>query len=371
MNDYNFGNFVCLLREKKGLTQADVAQQLGVTPAAVSKWENGSSKPRVEILFQLADILEVKPEELIAGHYIVEETLSADVVKQINERYNYLRKIDSYSTIKVKLLRILAWIIDWNIVGFFIALILTIYLLLLESKVTAVSSHDTLPIFLIMMLFPVLFVLRDIILRGRSIGKRITGLVVLDKSTGETAKLPKLFMKNLFLFIVHIDIIVLLISGVSIGDRVANTIVVLKKDLDNSKYIQSEPSIQNINSYSVPKSLTKKRVVVTVSIILLAIVLFIVAVFGIIAVALNTQKNTEEYKLAYNYIVDSSMFSELNTDEANIKLNSYNSVTNYDENNNAISTVEFGFSISGKRVYVICHLENNVWFVCPDCTKFN
>ena len=47
MNDYRFGNFVCMLREKKGFTQAEIAQKLGVTPAAVSKWENGSSKPRV------------------------------------------------------------------------------------------------------------------------------------------------------------------------------------------------------------------------------------------------------------------------------------------------------------------------------------
>ena len=53
MNDYKFGNFLCMLREKNGMTQADLASKLGVTPAAVSKWENGSSKPRVEILFQI------------------------------------------------------------------------------------------------------------------------------------------------------------------------------------------------------------------------------------------------------------------------------------------------------------------------------
>ena len=58
MNDYNFGNFVCLLREKKGLTQADVAQQLGVTPAAVSKWENGNGIPDTNILPKLCEIFE-------------------------------------------------------------------------------------------------------------------------------------------------------------------------------------------------------------------------------------------------------------------------------------------------------------------------
>ena len=80
------------------MTQADIAEQLGVTPAAVSKWENGSSKPRVEVLFQLANILGVRPEELMAGHYIPTETLSPSAVKQINERYEYLQKVDCYNT---------------------------------------------------------------------------------------------------------------------------------------------------------------------------------------------------------------------------------------------------------------------------------
>lgn len=51
------------------MTQADIAAMLDVTPAAVSKWENGESKPRVEVLFRLAQILGVSPEELMAGEY--------------------------------------------------------------------------------------------------------------------------------------------------------------------------------------------------------------------------------------------------------------------------------------------------------------
>ena len=36
MNDYGFGNFVCMLREKQGLTQAELAGLLGITAAAVN-----------------------------------------------------------------------------------------------------------------------------------------------------------------------------------------------------------------------------------------------------------------------------------------------------------------------------------------------
>ena len=70
MNDYKFGNFIYTLRVERGYTQAQIAQLLGVSPAAVSKWENGSTKPKYETLLKLAQIFDVKTEELIAGEYI-------------------------------------------------------------------------------------------------------------------------------------------------------------------------------------------------------------------------------------------------------------------------------------------------------------
>lgn len=65
MEENNFGSKITALRKSKNLTQAYVARELGVTPAAVSKWENGTSKPRVEILFKLAELLEVNAKELL------------------------------------------------------------------------------------------------------------------------------------------------------------------------------------------------------------------------------------------------------------------------------------------------------------------
>lgn len=65
MGDNDFSNRISELRKSKGFTQAYVAEELGVTPAAVSKWESGSSKPRVEVLFKLAQLLEVSTEELM------------------------------------------------------------------------------------------------------------------------------------------------------------------------------------------------------------------------------------------------------------------------------------------------------------------
>ncbi len=83
MNDYKFGNFIYKLRVEKGLTQADVAQKIGVTPAAVSKWENGSAKPRYEVLLKLAEILDVSTEELVRGEHVDEQPPEQDA-KQNN-----------------------------------------------------------------------------------------------------------------------------------------------------------------------------------------------------------------------------------------------------------------------------------------------
>ncbi len=371
MNDYRFGNFVYMLREKKGLTQAEIAQRLGVTPAAVSKWENGSSKPRVEVLFQLAGILDVRPEELMAGQYIVEETLNPDAVRQINERYEYLKKIDSFDTTTVKMRRLLAWIIDWNIAGFPIFIIMTIFLSVFQSKAFESPHPAAFVMLFVMALFPVIFILRDFIMRGRSVGKRITGLIILDNSTGEPIKSSKLIIRNLFLIIMQIDVIVLLVSGQSVGDRVAHTAVVLKKDFENADSSQSETDTQNINNYVTPKPLTFKRVAIIISAIIMAIALFVLFIFCITSIALNVQKNTEEYKLAYNYLLESNVYEESAIDEDNIIFNSYNARINFDKNGNEEKTVELGFILDNTNVYVICHYKDNEWTVCPDCTDFD
>ncbi|HQE69601.1 MAG TPA: helix-turn-helix transcriptional regulator, partial [Atopobiaceae bacterium] len=54
-------------REECGMTQAIVAQSLGVSRQAVSKWENGSSDPSTTNLIALAELYAVDPIELIKG----------------------------------------------------------------------------------------------------------------------------------------------------------------------------------------------------------------------------------------------------------------------------------------------------------------
>ncbi len=66
MNKYKFGNHICRLREAKGLTQNELAQILGVSDKAVSKWENSQSVPRMETFEAMASALNTSVQELIA-----------------------------------------------------------------------------------------------------------------------------------------------------------------------------------------------------------------------------------------------------------------------------------------------------------------
>lgn len=70
MRDYSFGNFISALREQRGLSQYQLGALVGVSDKAISKWENGVSKPRINVIRKLADVLDVGIDELLTCKYI-------------------------------------------------------------------------------------------------------------------------------------------------------------------------------------------------------------------------------------------------------------------------------------------------------------
>lgn len=76
MND--FGNYLFMLRKEKGYTQAELAEKLGVTNKAVSKWETGEAFPETAQLIPLADIFGVTADELLRGRATGEEKTAFD-----------------------------------------------------------------------------------------------------------------------------------------------------------------------------------------------------------------------------------------------------------------------------------------------------
>ncbi|MDO4489424.1 MAG: helix-turn-helix domain-containing protein, partial [Eubacteriales bacterium] len=81
METYVTGSTIKRLREKAGLTQAALADILGVSDKAVSKWETGRGYPDITMLEGLAKSLRVSVTELLSGEEIINRNVSANMKK--------------------------------------------------------------------------------------------------------------------------------------------------------------------------------------------------------------------------------------------------------------------------------------------------
>ena len=73
MNQVLTGKFIADERKKKGYTQTDLADKLGISNRTVSKWETGNGFPDVSLLLPLCEELGISVNELLSG-----ERLSKD-----------------------------------------------------------------------------------------------------------------------------------------------------------------------------------------------------------------------------------------------------------------------------------------------------
>lgn len=107
MDQQRIGQFIKFLRKENELTQQDLADKLGVTNRAVSKWENGLSLPDYSIIGELSKILKVSINEILSGEKIKEEErnkkFEENVMKTIKKN-NKLKKFNFKFTLVIILL---------------------------------------------------------------------------------------------------------------------------------------------------------------------------------------------------------------------------------------------------------------------------
>lgn len=73
MDQRKTGKFIAACRKEKSLTQAQLAELMGVSDRAVSKWETGRSMPDSSIMLDLCDTLGINVNELLTGERIAME----------------------------------------------------------------------------------------------------------------------------------------------------------------------------------------------------------------------------------------------------------------------------------------------------------
>ncbi|MGN1003838.1 MAG: helix-turn-helix domain-containing protein [Oscillospiraceae bacterium] len=81
MNTYITGATIKRLREGKKLTQAELAEKIGVSDKAVSKWETAKGLPDIALIQPLAKALGVSVLELMSGETVINRNISCNLLR--------------------------------------------------------------------------------------------------------------------------------------------------------------------------------------------------------------------------------------------------------------------------------------------------
>ena len=93
----NIGLIIKKLRKERNLTQEELAEQLGVTSQAVSKWENGYGLPDISQVIPLASVFNVSTDVLFG---LYEKNTDDEVQSIIDEAHEFLKPYSSRETVK-------------------------------------------------------------------------------------------------------------------------------------------------------------------------------------------------------------------------------------------------------------------------------
>lgn len=80
MNNYITGSVIKKLREQKRLTQSQLAEQIGVSSKAVSKWETAKGLPDISLIEPLSKVLGVSVMELMSGDTVINKNISSNIL---------------------------------------------------------------------------------------------------------------------------------------------------------------------------------------------------------------------------------------------------------------------------------------------------
>ena len=92
MDQIKIGKFIAECRKKVGLTQLDLADKLGITDRAVSKWENGRAMPDSSLMIDLCKILKINVNDLLMGEVVSVENYNEsyeEIILQLKKEKEY------------------------------------------------------------------------------------------------------------------------------------------------------------------------------------------------------------------------------------------------------------------------------------------
>lgn len=118
MNQEKIGKFIAKCRKENGYTQASLAEKLGITDRAISKWENGKSMPDASIMLELCELLKINVNELLTGEHIIMDNYKEAAEKNLVEMKTQEEKANKKVILIVIVFAVLllfAWFAGGNI----------------------------------------------------------------------------------------------------------------------------------------------------------------------------------------------------------------------------------------------------------------
>lgn len=101
MDQVKIGKFIAERRKSVNLTQMQLAQMLGLTDRAISKWETGKSLPDSSVMLQLCDILRITVNDLLRGEVVLmgndqkkNDEMLIEMIKEKEEKDRMLLKAE-------------------------------------------------------------------------------------------------------------------------------------------------------------------------------------------------------------------------------------------------------------------------------------
>ena len=83
MDQIKIGKFIADCRKKEKLTQAKLAEKLGITDRAISKWETGKAMPDSSIMLELWEILNISVNDLLCGEVVASNNYNKELEKNL------------------------------------------------------------------------------------------------------------------------------------------------------------------------------------------------------------------------------------------------------------------------------------------------
>lgn len=93
MDTKKIGKFISENRKRKGLTQEQLGNILGVSNKTISRWENGNYMPDLSLLIPLSESLDISLNELLNGKYITEDKIMETTEKSLKNTINYSKNM--------------------------------------------------------------------------------------------------------------------------------------------------------------------------------------------------------------------------------------------------------------------------------------